>query len=261
MKGLSGLGIYRLGIVGLVAAVLGGTAAAPVEGAPAAAQSRSAELIYAGWFGNTIPTPAFIRNNKAFLETQPFHGIVAYLRNDSTGSNATSRVMTNTPISESAIAAIVAPMAGQTWTTLRKNFGLVQGSSPPDVFDDWSVVVQNFKNCAAALKAAIGRSGLFLEGRLAAMPGAPPTDLKAALLVLQHALVAGGMIAGGRPPKVPVPPPSRGSAVVGQAPRAAGVRTERNPQFPDTSNAFPPEGGKVEILNNASTSPGVQADG
>jgi hypothetical protein len=152
MKGLRGLGMYRLGLAGLVAAIL---AAAPLAGAaPAPAQARSAELIYAGWFGNTIPTPAFIRNNKAFLETQPFHGIVAYLRNDSTGSNATSRVMTNTPISEAAIAAIVAPMAGQTWTALKKNFGLVQGSSPPDVFDDWSVVIQNFRNCAAALKAA-----------------------------------------------------------------------------------------------------------
>src|SRR5262245_28178988 len=35
---------------------------------------------------------------------------------------------------------------------------------------------------AAALKAAIARSGLFLEGRLATAPGAPPNDLKAALL-------------------------------------------------------------------------------
>jgi hypothetical protein len=149
--------IHKLGIVGLVAAVLGGTAAAPVEGSPAApapAQARSAELIYAGWFGNTIPTPAFIRNNKAFLETQPFHGIVAYLRDDSTGINATTRVSTGTPISQATIASILAPMAGQSWTTLKKNFGLVQGSSPPDVFDDWSVVIQNFKNCAAALKAA-----------------------------------------------------------------------------------------------------------
>jgi hypothetical protein len=142
-------------MVGLVAAILGGTAAAPVQGAaPAPAQSRAAELIYAGWFGNTIPTPAFIRNNKAFLETQPFHGIVAYLRNDSTGSNVTTRVMTGTPITQDAIASVLSPMAGQTWTTLKKNFGLVQGSSPPDVFDDWSVVIQNFKNCAAALKAA-----------------------------------------------------------------------------------------------------------
>lgn len=79
---------------------------------------------------------------------------------------------------------------------------------------------------AAALKAAIGRSGLFLEGRLAAAPGAPPTDLKAALLVLQQALVAGGMIAGGRPPRVAAPPPSRGGAVAGQAPRAAAVRAD-----------------------------------
>ncbi|HEY0650836.1 flagellar hook-length control protein FliK [Phenylobacterium sp.] len=82
---------------------------------------------------------------------------------------------------------------------------------------------------AAALKAAIGRSGLFLEGRLAATPGAPPIDMKAAMLVLQQALVAAGVMAGGRPPKVPVPPPSRGGAVVGQAPRPAGVRHDDAP--------------------------------
>ena len=79
---------------------------------------------------------------------------------------------------------------------------------------------------AAALKAAIARSGLFLEGRLAATPGAPPNDLKAALLLLQQALAAAGMVASRRSPKAPVPPPSRGGAVVGQAPRAAGVRAE-----------------------------------
>lgn len=79
---------------------------------------------------------------------------------------------------------------------------------------------------AAALKAAIARSGLFLEGRLAATPAAAPNDLKAALLVLQQTLAAAGMVASGRPPKVPVPPPSRGGAVVGQAPRAASLRVE-----------------------------------
>jgi hypothetical protein len=148
-------GMRKLGSLGLAVVMLGAWSASPVEGTPAApAQASSASLIYAGWFGNTIPTPAFIRNNKAFLETQPFHGIVAYLRDDSTGVNATTRVMTGTAISQASIAAVLAPMKGQTWTTLRKNFGLIQGSSPPDVFDDWSVTVQNFANAAAALNDA-----------------------------------------------------------------------------------------------------------
>src|SRR5688500_234598 len=74
--------------------------ATPAHGAPAAPAASGASLIYCGWFGNTIPTPYFIRNNKAFLETQPFHGIVAYLRDDGAGINATTRVMTGTPISQ-----------------------------------------------------------------------------------------------------------------------------------------------------------------
>lgn len=147
--------LRRAGGLALAMVVLGLSAAGPVEGAPPAApQSHSASLIYAGWFGNTIPTPAFIRANKAFLETQPFHGIVAYLRDDSTGTNVTTRVMTGTAISQATIASVLAPMKGLAWTALQKNFGLVQGSSPPDVFDDWSVTVQNFANCAAALKDA-----------------------------------------------------------------------------------------------------------
>jgi hypothetical protein len=46
-----------------------------------------------------------------------------------------------------------------------------------------------------------------------------------------------------------------------QAFRAAGMRAERNPQFPETLNAFTPEGDKVEIFNNASTSPGFTPAG
>jgi catechol 2,3-dioxygenase-like lactoylglutathione lyase family enzyme len=42
---------------------------------------------------------------------------------------------------------------------------------------------------------------------------------------------------------------------------AAGIRTERNPRFPETLNAFTPEGDKIEIFNNASTSPGFTPSG
>lgn len=178
MSTACGTGMAARRAIAVALIVLMGSAAAPVEGAPAPAQSTSASLIYAGWFGNTIPTPAFIRNNKAFLESQPFHGIVAYLRDDSTGTNATTRVMTGTAISQSSIASVLAPMAGQTWTTLTKNFGLIQGSSPPDVFDDWSVVVQNFKNAAAALRAA-GFVGICFDNEQYAAPwGDYPTGAR-----------------------------------------------------------------------------------
>ena len=38
------------------------------------------KLIYAGYYGNTIPDPAFISSNFEFLETRPFDGLVVYLR-------------------------------------------------------------------------------------------------------------------------------------------------------------------------------------
>lgn len=144
--------LLRLGWLGMAAAWL--ASSAPVEGSAAAPAAPGVGLIYAGWYGNTIPTPAFIAANKSFLETQPFHGLVAYLRNDSTNVNATTKVMTSTPLSVSAIASVLAPMKGLAWTHLTRNFGLVQGSTPPDAFDDWSVVIQNFANCAQALKDA-----------------------------------------------------------------------------------------------------------
>jgi hypothetical protein len=145
--------LIRLGWVGVAAAWLVGSL--PAQGAAAApAAAGGAKLIYAGWFGNTIPTPAFIAANKSFLETQPFDGLVAYLRNDATDTNATTKVMSGSPISADAIASVLAPMKGLAWTNLTRNFGLVVGTSPPDAFDDWSVVVQNFANCAQALRDA-----------------------------------------------------------------------------------------------------------
>lgn len=159
--------LLRLGWLGAAAIWL--ASGTPVQGSAAAPAAPGAGLIYAGWFGNTIPTPAFIAANKAFLETQPFHGLVAYLRNDSTGVNVTTKINTATPMSVDAIAAVLAPMKGLSWTNLTRNFGLIQGSSPPDPFDDWSVVVQNYANCARALKEA-GFVGICFDNEQYAKP-------------------------------------------------------------------------------------------
>jgi len=129
---------------------------------PAAQTAPPRSLIYCGWFGNTIPTPAFVAANKAFLETQPFHGLVAYLRNDSTGFNATTRTMTTTPVSATDLATLLAPMRNATFSVLRENFGLIQGSTPPDFFDDWTVPIQNFATVARALKEA-GLKGIVFD--------------------------------------------------------------------------------------------------
>lgn len=119
-------------------------------------------LIYAGWFGNTIPTPAYIRDHHAFLETQPFDGLAIYLRNPDLTVNASTRVMTNTPISSAQISSVLSPLQGLTFTKLTQNFGLVFGNTPPDFFDDWTIPTQNFSNLARAVKDA-GLKGIFFD--------------------------------------------------------------------------------------------------
>lgn len=82
----------------------------------------------------------------------------------------------------------------------------------------------------AMLKAAIARSGLFMESHIAQTPGAAPNDLKAALLVLQQALAASGAVIAPRPPRVSTAPPSKGGVVAAQAPRAATTLADDIPE-------------------------------
>src|SRR3954467_10549409 len=145
-------GSIRMAAVAAMAAILWPSAGAVARGA--AQDGSPVSLVLCGWFGNTIPTPGFIRNNLAFLETQPFRGLVAYLRDDATGANATSGVMTPNAMSPATLAAIVSPLKGLPFRNLVDNFGLVQGSSPPDFFDDWTNPIQNFANLAGVLKDA-----------------------------------------------------------------------------------------------------------
>jgi hypothetical protein len=139
----------------LIAAALffavAGSGLASSTPAPATPQKS---LIYAGWFGNTTPTPSYVANNKAFLESQPFNGLVVYLRNPSMSINASLGVMTNTPMSYADISSVLDPIRNLAFDQLKENFGFVIGNDPPDFFDDWSVPIQNFANLARALKDA-----------------------------------------------------------------------------------------------------------
>jgi hypothetical protein len=138
-----------------------------VDAAPSPA--NPAALIYAGWFGNTIPTPSFVSANLAFLESQPFDGLVVYLRNANLTVNLTSNVMKPTAISYDTMMSVLSPIATLNFTNLKHNLGLVQGSTPPDFFDDWSVVVQNYSNLAKAAKDS-GLKGLCFDNEQYAAP-------------------------------------------------------------------------------------------
>jgi hypothetical protein len=116
---------------------------------------------------------------------------------------------------EPALASRTLPTAVKAAVQQLAAFGL-SSASPPD---------------AAALRAAVARSGLFLEAQLAQRPATPPRDLKAALLVLQQALLAAGAAGGLRATKAPPPPPTRGGAVAAQAARAAGLNADDPPDY------------------------------
>jgi len=160
--------VFRSGrrlAAGLVLAVavtlFAGTGALQASSAPAPAAQDKA-LVYAGWFGNTLPTPGFIAANKSFLETQPFNGLIVYLRSSSLGINASTGVMKNVPLSYDAIDSVLNPIKDMEFTQLKQNFGLVLGTTPPDFFDDWSTIVDNFANLARAAKNA-GLKGIAFD--------------------------------------------------------------------------------------------------
>jgi hypothetical protein len=134
----------------------------PLAATTPAPATPEKSLIYAGWFGNTIPTPSFIAQNFAFLESQPFHGLAVYMRNPSLSINATTAVMKSAPISYESISSVLAPMAGLHFSNLRDNFGVVMGSAPPDFFDSWTTTIQNFSNLAAAARDA-GLRGIIFD--------------------------------------------------------------------------------------------------
>ncbi|HKS16377.1 MAG TPA: hypothetical protein VJU16_03640, partial [Planctomycetota bacterium] len=141
----------------------------PMGMAPPAPLAGPASLIYAGWFGNTIPTPSFVNANLAFLENQPFDGLVVYLRDPGLTSNITQKTMTTAPVTYENALWVMSPMATLAFTNLTQNLGLIQGSSPPDFFDDWSVPIQNFANVARAAKDT-GLKGLCFDNEQYSAP-------------------------------------------------------------------------------------------
>src|SRR5690606_23358430 len=126
----------------------------------------------------------------------------------------------------------------------------------------------------ATLRAALGQSGLFLEAQLAraAVTGAPapPTDLKAALLILQQALRAwpeaaapGAKAPGGAGRREPPPPPYRGGPASGQ--RAAAPTLTPHDDAGRTGSALLAETGaalaRQELMQIASMPGGAEPQG
>ncbi len=165
LESSSSLSVRRLFPIALLALVL----LAPRGAASPAPLAGPASLVYAGWFGNTTPTPSFVSANLAFLESQPFDGLVVYLRDPGMTSNVTQKTMTNAPVTYENALWVMSPLATLAFTNLKQNLGLIQGSSPPDFFDDWSVPIQNFANVARAAKDS-GLKGICFDNEQYAAP-------------------------------------------------------------------------------------------
>lgn len=147
-------------------------ATAPAKAAAAPATSTStARLIYAGWHDahnpSLLPTTNFVRDNKTFLETQPFDGLAIYLRRDEANPvgqfNVTWNTMSTTPVPAATAATVMEPIpTPANFGRLKHNFGLILGTNAPDLFESWSIPIDNLKTVAQAAKNA-GLKGLIFD--------------------------------------------------------------------------------------------------
>jgi hypothetical protein len=146
----------------IACAALSGSAGARAS-VPAAGGAAGACLLLHDWGGKSpAATPAFIRENKAYLESLPFDGVAVYLRNPDGSDNVTTTAMTNQRLGYAAIAKVLAPLKGLQFTTMTQNFAAVFSGRPPDFFGDWSLMVQNFADLARAARET-GLKGIYFD--------------------------------------------------------------------------------------------------
>ena len=152
------MGLLRSAAVAFLAALSLSPAARGEAGRDAAPR-----LILHDWYGKSpASTPSFVKEHLAFLETQPFDGLALYLRSPDLSLNVTTSVMSREPLAVEKIAEVLKPVAGLPFKTLAHNFAAVLTLKTPDLFDDWSVVLQNFGFLARASREA-GLKGIYFD--------------------------------------------------------------------------------------------------
>jgi hypothetical protein len=132
--------------------------------ATAAPQGRPAPvLLLHDWFGKSpASTPSYIRDHLEFLESRPFDGLAVYLRSPDHSVNVTTTVLSDTALTYEGIADVLRPIAKLPFKTLTSNFAAVLSLRPPDLFEDWAVVVRNFGFLARAVREA-GLKGVYFD--------------------------------------------------------------------------------------------------
>lgn len=144
----------RSHVVLALSAVLLGAGWLPAQSGALEDQAPSAEplLIKHGW---DVPSPEFVRSNINELEQLPFDGL--------TIKTALSHmVQGQTPISYEAFRDALEPVSQTTFQSLRNNFVMVYSAPAGDLFSDWTVPVENFRNLARA-SADAGLVGVFYD--------------------------------------------------------------------------------------------------
>jgi hypothetical protein len=149
--------------VGLAALLLLSCAPGPWAEAEGAKKKSGPLLLLHDWFGSSpAATPTFVRDNLEFLESQPFDGLALYLRTPDLKTNVTAKVLSDSRLSLEQIQEVLRPLASVRFRTLLHNFAAVLSQNPPDVFDDWEGVLQNFGNLARAAREA-RLEGVYLD--------------------------------------------------------------------------------------------------
>jgi len=134
-----------------------------VASAESAKKKTGPLLLLHDWFGSSpAASPAFVRDNLEFLESQPFDGLALYLRTPDLKINVTAKVLSDSRLSLEQIQEVLRPLASVRFRSLLHNFAAVLSTNPPDVFDDWEGVLQNFGYLAQAAREA-GLEGIYLD--------------------------------------------------------------------------------------------------
>ena len=143
--------------------LLASTALTPLGTTQEAPDRPTPLLLLHDWFGKSpASTPTYVRDHLEFLESRPVDGLAVYLRSPDLSVNVTTSVMSDRALTFDAIADVLKPISGLPFKTLKHNFAAVLSLRPPDLFDDWAVVVRNFGFLARAARE-VGLKGIYFD--------------------------------------------------------------------------------------------------
>lgn len=126
--------------------------------APALAESQPTRLMLHDMHGDTQPIPETLRDRRAWLEEHVdfVDGFFVRLPESSLA------VLTDEPLAEQTVAEDAAPMKPFIEGRFRHNLAMIWATRPPDPFDDWSTVIDNWVAFARAIREA-GFAGIAFD--------------------------------------------------------------------------------------------------